>query len=72
MLPRYSINVDTLMFGGEEADGRVPLCSVNYVNDDEHLDLVCKFVPGTAEATLSGELFDGSMFLGSDSTCATR
>ena len=67
-----SINIDTLVFGDQQADGRVPNCSVDYINDDEHLDLVCKFVPGTGEATLSGELQNGTQFQGSDTICAVQ
>lgn len=67
-----SINVDTLAFGEQNTDGHVPLCSVDYVNDDEHPDLVCKFVPGTGKATLTGQMLDGSPFEGSDTICAAQ
>ena len=67
-----SINIDTLVFGDQQVDGRVPLCSTDYVNDDEHLDLVCKFVPGTGEAMLSGEFVDGTQFQASDTICAAQ
>lgn len=67
-----SIDVDTLVFGEHEPDGHVPLCSLDYMNDDEHLDLICKFVPGTGEATLTGQMLDRSLFRGSGTICAAQ
>jgi len=54
------------------ASGRVPNCRALYVNEDEMLDLVCKFIPGYGEATLTGELDDGTPFEGSDVICAAQ
>ncbi len=67
------INVGTLRFDPNEGETPPePLCTTEYVNDDEYLDLRCKFVPGTAEARLSGELMDGTSFEGSDAICAAQ
>ena len=53
-----------------------PLCSVDYSNDDPYLDLICHFEddsnmwdPGNGEATLTGNLSDGTPIEGSDSIC---
>jgi hypothetical protein len=66
-----TIDVTTLEFA-DGASGRVPNCRALYVNEDEMLDLVCKFIPGYGEATLTGELDDGTPFEGSDSICAAQ
>jgi hypothetical protein len=66
------VNPDTLVFGSQESTNNTPLCSLDYVNDDEHLDLACRFVPGTGEATLSGEMLDGTPFQGTDTICAAQ
>ncbi len=73
------INVETLLFGGLEVRVRGkkgPLCSLEYVNGDGVLDLVCDFadsadswMPGDGEATLTGELYDGTRIEGTDSIC---
>jgi hypothetical protein len=68
-----TININTLEFADVNgANGRVPNCRTRYVNEDELLDLVCKFIPGYGEATLTGELDDGTAFEGSDSICAAQ
>ena len=53
-----------------------PLCGVDDVNGDGFLDFVCHFEdeegafpPGTVEADIVGELFDGTQFDGFDSVC---
>ena len=69
------IDESTLLFGD---DPEVPRhrketrCSLDYVNDDIVLDLVCQYVPGTATADLSGELIDGTFIEGSGMLCATQ
>ena len=73
------INPLSLAFGGLAVRVRGkkgPLCSVEYANDDAYHDLVCQFeddaenwATGTEEATLTGNLYDGSAFEGTDSIC---
>ena len=73
------IDLATLSFGGLKVrvrGNKGPLCSVEYSNTDEHLDLVCHFEddsenwePGDGEATLTGNLLDGTSIEGSDSIC---
>ena len=73
------IDLTSLSFGGLEVrmrGNKGPLCSVDYSNDDPYLDLICQFeddssmwVPGDGEATLTGDLFDGTSIEGSDSIC---
>lgn len=75
------IDLASLSFGGLEVrvrGNKGPLCSVEYSNDDPYLDLVCHFEDdsgswesGDAEATLTGNLFDGTSIEGSDSICIT-
>ena len=67
-----SINIDTMAFGGEGPDRPVPQCTLDYLNGDIHLDIACRFIPGTAVASLSGEMLDGSTFAGSAPVCAAR
>ena len=72
------IDSDTLRLADSEVKvaGRSDreLCSVEDVNDDGILDLVCHFVTvelgltgGDTEATVRGELLDGTPFEGTDS-----
>jgi hypothetical protein len=73
------IDTSTLFFGGLEVRVRGnsdPRCSLSDVNDDGTWDLVCQFeddsnlwAPGDGEATLSGELLDGTKIKGTDSIC---
>jgi hypothetical protein len=69
-----NINAETLMFGDEEATNHGPgrRCSLRDENGDGFLDLVCRFVPGSGEATIHGEFFDGASFEGTDSICVVR
>ena len=58
-------------------ENKKPLCSLEYSNEDEFLDLVCHFeddssqwLEGTDDsATLTGELYDGTSIKGVDSIC---
>jgi len=69
----------SLLFGGLQVRVRGkkgPLCGLEYSNGDAYLDLVCHFEddadswdPGVGEATLTGTLFDGTEFEGTDSIC---
>jgi len=69
----------SLSFGGLAVRVRGkkgPLCGVEYVNDDPYHDLVCQFeddaenwATGTEEATLTGTLYNGSGFTGTDAIC---
>jgi hypothetical protein len=74
------INTETLSFAGLNVRIRgnaKPMCSIENVNMDEYPDLVCHFedisenwVIGNEEsATLTGDLFDGSSFIGADTIC---
>ena len=51
------------------------MCFLGDSNNDEHLDLVCHFDMSSAwmseagEATLSGELMDGTPISGGDAVC---
>ena len=74
-----AIDLSTLSFGGLDVrvrGNKRPLCSTEYTNEDEFLDLVCHFEdapenwePGSDTATLSGELYDGTLIEGTDSIC---
>jgi len=74
-----NINVESLRFGGLKVrvrGNKAALCSFEYINDDEIPDLVCQFdddpdswEPGEGEAALTGELYDGTRFKGTDSIC---
>jgi hypothetical protein len=73
------IDLASLSFGGLEVrvrGNKGPLCSFEYSNEDMYLDLVCHFEDDTAnwnvgncEATLTGNLIDGTPFEGTDSIC---
>ncbi|MCU7800866.1 MAG: hypothetical protein KZQ70_12155 [gamma proteobacterium symbiont of Lucinoma myriamae] len=73
------IDLASLSFGGLEVrvrGNKGPLCSLEYSNDDEYLDLVCHFEDdatnwnvGNGDATLTGSLYDGVSFEGTDSIC---
>ena len=77
------IDIYSLSFAGLEVrvrGNKGPLCSFEYVNDDEFLDLVCHFEdnadywsPGNGVADLTGVLLDGTIdgteFKGTDSIC---
>lgn len=74
-----SVDQSTLRFGGlavRVRGNRNPQCSVEDSNADGHADLVCQFEDdadmweaGDGEATLTGELLDGSAIRGADSIC---
>ncbi|UCF38057.1 MAG: hypothetical protein JSU96_04155, partial [Acidobacteriota bacterium] len=73
------IDISTLIFAGLEVRTKgngTPQCSFQDWNGDGYEDLVCQFVdnpdfwnPGIGEATLTGELFDGRLFDGTDYIC---
>ena len=73
------VDQSTLSFGGLEVrvrGNKGPLCGLEDVNLDGVYDLVCHFdddatnwTPGNGEATLSGELLDGTVIEGTDSVC---
>ncbi|MGB7934198.1 MAG: hypothetical protein WCH04_18630 [Gammaproteobacteria bacterium] len=72
------VNLASLSLSGLEVRvrGKGPLCSVGYSNDDSYPDLIChfedisaKWTSGGSEATLNGELFDGTPITGSDTIC---
>jgi hypothetical protein len=74
------IDTNTLDFAGLKVrvkGNSKPQCSFEQVNtDDTILDMVCQFVddpgswsPGDGEATLTGNLQDGTPFEGTDSIC---
>ena len=76
------IDTETLFFAGLQVrvrGNRGPLCSYEYVNDDDFLDMVCHFEdspdlwsPGDGVAELSGLLLDGTSFKGTDSICVVN
>jgi hypothetical protein len=52
------------------------MCGMEDVDGDGYLDLVCQYrddsnawAPGNEEATLTGELLDGTPIRGTDSIC---
>jgi len=73
------IDVGTLSFAG--LDVRVkgngaPQCSIEILDGDAYPDLVCQFVddpgdwtPGAEDAQVTGYLYDGTPFEGTDSIC---
>lgn len=73
------IDVESLSLGGlvvRLRGNRGPLCSIEDWNEDGYSDLVCHFeddpdnwTPGGGSATLTGTLFDGTSFEGTDSIC---
>lgn len=73
------IDQTSLAFGGLSVrirGNKFPQCSAEYVNDDNHLDLVCKFEDdnsaweaGDGDATLEGSLLNGKAIRGSDAIC---
>jgi hypothetical protein len=73
------IDTSTLFFGGLKVRVRGnsnPMCSLADVNQDAAWDLVCQFednsdlwAPGDGDATISGEMFDGTKIEGTDSIC---
>jgi len=74
-----TIDLSTLSFGGLDVrvrGNKGSLCSTEYSNEDEFLDLVCHFEDdpenwelGNDTATLTGELYDGKPIEGTDSIC---
>jgi len=75
----YDIDPGTLLFSGLEVrmrGNKGPLCHVEDTNNDSFMDLVCQFdddaenwSTGNAQATITGNLFDGSPIEGTDSIC---
>ena len=73
------IDQTSLAFGGLSVrvrGNKFPQCGAEYVNDDNHLDLVCQFEDdnnaweaGDGEATLEGLLLNGTAFRGNDAIC---
>jgi hypothetical protein len=74
------VDVSTLLLNGFEVRMRAhrgPLCSHEDSNGDSFLDVVCHFedsgaddwIEGTATATLTGALVDGTPIIGTDSIC---
>jgi len=67
-----AIDYSTLSFDGLALDG-VGLsdgtCAVEYVNEDDVLDVVCTFTTGDILAELTGELADGTSLVGVGSVC---
>lgn len=73
------IDLASLLFGGLQVrvrGNKGPLCSIEYSNEDVYHDLVCHFEDdtsnwsnGSGEATLFGNLIDGTPFEGKDSIC---
>lgn len=66
------IDTNTLRFGEDGGNNRIPRCRSDYVDADAYLDLICKFVPGTAESVLTGSLVDGSSIRGFDTICGVN
>ena len=76
------IDPSSLRFGGLDVrvrGNKGEVCGLEDTSGDGLLDLVCQFEddsgnwePGDGEATLTGELFDGTVFEGSDSICVTQ
>jgi hypothetical protein len=74
-----NIDQGELSFGGLDVrvrGNKGPLCGLEDVNLDGFYDLVCHFddnsdywEPGEDEATLTGELLDGTRIEGTDSIC---
>ena len=77
-----TIDTSTLIFAGLEVRVKGndrPQCAEEDWNGDGFTDLVCQFVddvaawsPGEAEATLTGNLLDGTAIVGTDSICITQ
>ncbi|MHC4454189.1 MAG: hypothetical protein ACYSWS_05785, partial [Planctomycetota bacterium] len=77
-----NIDIETLSLSGLDVrsrGSRGPLCSFEYVNNDEFLDMVCHFEdnaddwsPGDGVADLTGYLQDGTEFKGTDSICVVN
>ena len=73
------VETASLRFAGLETrirGNQGPMCSVDYINDDGHPDLLCKFEDdasnwslGEGKAELSGALPDGRRFAGEASIC---
>ncbi len=73
------IDTSQVLFDGLEVRVRgnsLPQCSIKEVSGDAYQDLVCQFVDdpnfwsgGTAEGSVTGVLFDGTTFEGTDSIC---
>jgi len=73
------IDQSSLSFGGlavRVRGNRGPLCGLEDTNQDGWYDLVCHFEddaynwsPGSGEATLEGELWDGTRIEGADTIC---
>jgi hypothetical protein len=66
------IDIASLAFGSAEAAVGAARCNLDYVNEDSILDLVCRFVPGTTEVSLVGQLLDGTPIAGADTICAAQ
>lgn len=75
----YEIDLSSLSFSGLEVrmrGNKGPLCSVDYSNDDAYLDLICHFEDDSdmwtvadGEASMTGNLLDGTAIEGTDSIC---
>lgn len=73
------IDTNSLSFGGlavRVRGNKGALCSIEYSNEDEYLDLICHFEDnssnwnaGDGDAMVTGSLIDGTNFEGSDSIC---
>ena len=73
------IDITSLSFGGlavRVRGNKGALCSIEYSNEDEYLDLICHFEDnssnwdaGDGEAMVTGSLIDSTTFEGSDSIC---
>ena len=76
------IDPGTLVFGGMPVrikGKNTPQCGYEDTNFDGWMDLVCQFVddpllwsPGDGYATLTGYLYSGAAFMGSDEICVTQ